>query len=247
MLTAACVGLCAVRPLPGASGQQPEPWGDRPGPPLSRQQRPGRRPPPSADLDRAADVGGGAAGNLHFHAVGCCRAGRRRVRRPRGPWLDPAGRAGGRADRRRTDLEITQELGLGCQGRCAGSRDPHHHQHPAAAGPDRRDGRAASPLVATPAGRLDGPHRPLGPPGRPRIRRPQKEPGRTDPQPSPGVGRSRGRRERGTGNRAGLEAPAGTGGRGRAGPVCDARRCPATGATRRWGTGAATARAMATT
>jgi hypothetical protein len=54
--------------------------------------------------------------------------------------------------------------------------------------------------------------------------------GRTDPQPAPGVGRSRGRRERGTGL-AGLEAPAATGGRGRAGPVCGARRCPATGAT----------------
>jgi hypothetical protein len=84
--------------------------------------------------------------------------------------------------------------------------------------------------MATPADRLDGPHRPMGPPGRPRIRRPQKEPGRTDPQPAPGVGRSRGRREPGTG-RAGLEAPAATGGRGRAGPVCGARRCPATGAT----------------
>jgi hypothetical protein len=156
---------------------------------------------------------------------------------PQGPWLDPAGRAGCRADRRGTDLEIAQEFGLGRRGHRAGRGHPHHHQHPATAGPDRRNGRAASPVMATPADRLDGPHRPMGPAGRPRIRRPQKEPGRTDPQPAPGVGRSRGRRERGTGNRAGLEAPAAAGGRGRAGPVCGARRCPATGATRKWGVG----------
>ena len=57
-----------------------------------------------------------------------------------------------------------KSAGLGRRGGCAGGRHPQRHRHPAAAGPDRRDRRAASPVVATTAGRADGPHRTLGPP-----------------------------------------------------------------------------------
>jgi hypothetical protein len=119
-----------------------------------------------------------------------------------GSWLGAADPAPCRAGRRLVDLEVAQDVGLGRRSRRAGDGDPHRHKHAAAIGPDRRDSGAAGPLVATTAFRPDRPHAPVGPPGRPRIRRPEKEPVRADPQLAPGAGRSGGRRERSAGNRA---------------------------------------------
>jgi hypothetical protein len=152
--------------------------------------------------DLTRNVGCGADAIVDLHAAGFWHAGLRRVRGVGGSWLGAADPARCRAGRRLVDLEVAQEVGLGRRSRRAGDGDPHRHKHAAAIGPDRRDSGAAGPLVATTAFRPDRPHAPVGPPGRPRIRRPEKEPVRADPQLAPGVGRSGGRRERSAGNRA---------------------------------------------